>query len=61
MKKARSWTFRSDSSAIFILLKKIDLEEVKKEVIKYNGKILHVFLSHDSESELFQPIAETKG
>ncbi len=46
-----------NSSAIFVLLKSIDLAEATARIQQYQGKILHYNLPSASEAELLQAIS----
>ena len=45
-----------NSSAIFVLLKKIDLERALAGIQEYQGKILHTTLNLEDEEELLQTL-----
>ncbi len=47
-----------NSSAIFCLVKKIDIEEAATKLKEYNGRILYSNnLSHENEDQLFQALS----
>ena len=46
-----------NSSAIIVLLKKINLEQATVEIQKYQGKVLHTNLTFESEEELLQALS----
>ena len=48
---------KPNSSAILVLLKKINFEEVVAEIQKYQGKILHTNLEFDCEEALLKALS----
>lgn len=48
---------KPNSSAILVLLKKINFEEAVAEIQKYQGKILHTNLTFDSEEALLKALS----
>ncbi len=47
---------KPNSSAIFILLKKVDFEQAKTKIEKYQGQLLNITLSHQDEKELLSTL-----
>ena len=46
-----------NSSAIIVLLKKINVEKAKAEIEEYQGKVLYSNLAFESEAELLQALS----
>ncbi len=53
-------TLQPDTSALFILIKKVTPDKVLDEVSKYGGKILRTSLSKDDEEQL-QEVLNSRG